>query len=125
MMLKISQNFQNYWIPAIIWTLVILAVSTLPGNAIAPASNIQYLSVFAHFSEYLVFSFLLHRALANEKISARNALAITIVASFAYSVLTEILQLYVPGRFFDYNDILTNDLGALAGLARGIYTLAA
>jgi len=122
---KTSQKFVRYWLPVIIWTFAILAVSTLPGKTVASAGNIPYSSVLAHFAEFLVFSFLLHRALANEKLSTKSALILTLIASFAFSVLTEILQLNIPGRVFDYNDILTNDLGALAGIGRAIYASAA
>ena len=122
---KTSQKFVRYWLPVIIWKFATLAVSTLPGKTVASAGNIPYSSVLAHFAEFLVFSFLLHRALANEKLSTKSALILTLIASFAFSVLTEILQLNIPGRVFDYNDILTNDLGALAGIGRAIYASAA
>lgn len=116
------EKFLRYRLPVLAWALAILYVSTMPGKAVAPISGgIPYSSAVAHFGEFLVFSLLLHRALAHEALSAKRALMMTIIISFAYSSITEILQLYVPGRFFDYNDILTNDFGAVAGLARSIY----
>ncbi len=107
------------------WALIILAVSIAPGNAIEPVGRLPFSSVLAHFGEFFVFSFLFRRALESEGMSMKRALIITILASFAYSGITEILQLYIPGRFFDYNDMLMNDAGALAGIGRSIYSLVA
>ncbi len=117
-----SQNFLRYWLPVVFWAFVILAITITSGKALEPANRIPFLPFLVHFGEFLVFGFLLQRALASEKgLSARNALALAIILSFAYSALTEILQLYVPGRFFEYSDMLTNDLGALVGLERSIF----
>jgi len=105
------------------WALIILAISTTPGSTIAPvADKIPFSSVLAHFGEFFIFSFLLKRALESEGMNGKRALIMTILISIAYSSITEILQLYVPGRFFDYNDMLVNDMGALAGLGRSIYS---
>lgn len=117
-----SQSFLIRWLPVIFWAFVILAITITSGKALEPAGRIPFLPFFVHFGEFLVFGFLLQRALESEKgLSARNALALSIILSFAYSALTEILQLYVPGRFFEYSDMLTNNLGALVGLGRSIF----
>ncbi len=107
------------------WALAILAVSTAPGSALSPLSEIPFLSIVAHFGEFFIFSFLFRRALELEGMSMKRALIITILAGFAYSSITEILQLYVLGRFFSYSDIMPNDIGAHAGLGRSIYVLMA
>ena len=44
-----------------------------------------------------------------------NAISAAIVISVVYGVAIECLQLVVPGRFFDWFDMLANAFGAVVG----------
>ncbi len=98
----------RYRVAAFFWTLIMLAVSITPGNMIEPVGRIQYSSIVAHFGEFIVLGYLLSRAFP----TFRNPFLI----SLFYAVFTEVLQLYVPGRFFSYSDILLNIIGSLFGI---------
>ncbi len=115
-------NFSKYWLPVIIWAFVILIVSVSRGESVAAISGgIPFASAVAHFSEFLVLGFLINRALANKGTSTNMKLFLSAAfLCFAYSALTELLQIYVPGRFFAYEDILMNNAGALVGLIKKV-----
>ncbi len=98
----------KYAYAAALWALAILAVSTMPGNAIEPAGKIPFSSTVAHVGEFLILGWLLSNVFS----TLRNPLAISIF----YSAFTEFLQLFVPGRFFSYNDIALNIAGAVFGI---------
>ncbi len=50
------------------------------------------------------------------KFSNRSILITAIMVPFAIGFVVELVQgNFIPGRMFDYYDILANDLGALVG----------
>ncbi|MFH1127728.1 MAG: VanZ family protein [archaeon] len=115
-------KFHKYWMPVVVWALIMLFVSTMPGEALEKmdggSGKVSSYSYIWHFFEFLVLSFLLFRAISlDNKYGRMKVIALVIAVSFAYSFLTEFMQLYVPGRFFDYSDIMVNNIGAVAGLA--------
>lgn len=108
-MANILQCNKKYICATALWALAIFAVSTAPGSAITPvASKVPFSSVLAHFGEFFIFGWLLSKTFPK----LRNPLLI----SLSYSFITEVLQLYVPGRFFSYNDIAMNMAGSLFGI---------
>ncbi len=113
-------NFSKYWLPVILWAFVILIVSVSRGESVAAVSGgIPFASAVAHFGEFLVLGFLVNRALTKGCASKNMKLFFSAAfVCFAYSAFTEILQIYVPGRFFAYDDILMNNMGALVGLIK-------
>ena len=111
-------KFAVYWLPVILWALVMLIVSVSRGEAVAAVSGgIPFASAIAHFGEFLVLGFLVNRALTQGSNSGKKIFFSAALLCFAYSALTEILQIYVPGRFFAYEDILMNNVGALVGVS--------
>lgn len=93
---------------AALWALAMLAITITPGNTIGPVGGLPFVSIGAHFGEFFVFGLLLSKAFP----ALRNPLLI----SLSYSSITEVLQLYVPGRFFSYGDIALNMAGSIAGI---------
>lgn len=111
-------KFAVYWLPVILWALVMLIVSVSSGEAVTAVSGgIPFASALAHFGEFLVLGLLVNRALAQGGNSGKKIFFSAAFLCFAYSALTEILQIYVPGRFFAYEDILMNNAGALVGVS--------
>lgn len=99
---------KRYAAAAFLWALVMLVATITPGNAIEPVGKIPFASIIFHLGEFLVFGWLLSKAFP----SLQNPLLI----SLSYSIITEVLQLYVPGRFFSYNDIAMNMAGSIFGI---------
>lgn len=98
----------NYRVLAVLWALVMLAVTILPGTAIEPVGRMPLISAVFHIGEFLIFGWLLAKAFPN--------ISSPLLISLAYSAFTEILQLYVPGRFFSYTDIALNMAGSVSGI---------
>lgn len=124
-----SGKFTKYWLPVLVWALLMLVISAAPGKEIEDISggfgSIPQKSYVAHFAEFFVFSILLSRALHSSGQHSHSVTILTvIIASFAFSAFTEVLQIFVPGRFFEYSDIMVNDAGAVVGLARSIIAAA-
>ena len=112
-----DKKFVVYWLPVAVWALVMLFVSVSRGEAVGAVSGgIPFASAIAHFGEFLVLGFLVNRALAQGCNSGKKIFFSAAFLCFAYSALTEIFQIYVPGRFFAYEDILMNNVGALVGV---------
>ena len=69
-----------------------------------------------HFGAYAVLSFLFLRSLRSEGRISVFAIALALAASTLYGVLLEMLQgTFFPHRQFEWEDILANSLGVLAG----------
>jgi len=69
----------------------------------------------AHFTEYLILSVLLYRALRGGRRWSLQAAATAVVIAGLYSALDEFHQLFVPGRTAAASDCLIDVSGAAAG----------
>jgi len=69
----------------------------------------------AHFTEYLILSVLLYRALRGGRRWSLQAAATAVVVAGLYSALDEFHQLFVPGRTAAASDCLIDVSGAAAG----------
>lgn len=92
--------------PAVFWALLILAFSVMPAETTSAPPGY---SAPGHFTAYLVLCLLL----AVWPMEGRKAFVVT----FAYGLLMELLQIPVPGRYFELQDIGLNALGAGSALA--------
>lgn len=126
------------WLPVILWAACISGFSTgvftgqrtasilLPMLAtLFPHARPEHLLAIhqairklAHFSEYLVLSVLLYRALHQGTGWRLRAAGLAIVISALYAVLDEFHQWFVPGRTPAAGDCLVDIVGAVA--AQGI-----
>ncbi len=98
---------------AIAWAVVIFIFSAIPGDSYPKHPG--FLNYFAHFGEYLILGSLLTVALTGGKLKSWQIILIAIVITSAYAASDELHQLFVPGRFGDPVDWLTDTLGASAG----------
>ena len=111
-----NKKFIIYWIPVIIYAGLIFYLSSLP-NPLYKVEQIISIKlpdttlIVLHIIEYLILSLLLYRALNNTKIN--NALTLTILITITYGFTDEIHQIFVPGRLFDFFDLLANSFGAI------------
>ncbi len=111
----------RYLIPALIWSLLIFWIISLPGSSIpkTPLLQLPHFDKFVHVSIFMVFAFLLAFGIDKQEVKGiqRNIYTITIAICVIYSTGTEWLQHnYVPGRHGDFWDILANLAGSLTGL---------
>ena len=101
----------------LLWAAIIAALSFTPGNYI-PAIEWTILApdTIAHFVFYGVLVFLICNYLFTVQINTVNYFYSFVIA-FIYGYLIEYVQgNFIPGRFFDLYDVLSNSIGAIAGL---------
>lgn len=99
------------WLPAIIICAIIFALSSLKGELIENSGlGKNPYQINAHFFLYFALGFSLYRA--------TQSVSKSILISFLYSVTDEFHQIFVPGRSWQFFDILVDNAGA--GLAIAI-----
>ncbi len=69
----------------------------------------------AHFSEYTLLGFLFAMHFSLYKLNALKKASLSVSGCTIYAILDEIHQIYVPGRSFQFSDILTDTFGGLLG----------
>ncbi|MCD6398531.1 MAG: VanZ family protein [Candidatus Aenigmarchaeota archaeon] len=68
---------------------------------------VPYIREVTHFSEFFILGFLILKSFGkNYKIFSLG---------LSYGILTEIIQIFIPGRLFDFYDIALNLSGFLLG----------
>ena len=82
-----------------------------PGQLDAVHTGLRQL---AHFTEYLILSVLLYRALRAERRWSLRAAALALALAGLYSVSDELHQWFVPGRLAGARDCLIDVSGAAA-----------
>lgn len=73
-------------------------------------------SFIIHFSLYAVLGFLVARAMVGSGQVAPSLLLFGLALCTLFGILDELYQLTVPGRGFEWIDILADGLGSAVGL---------
>lgn len=111
-----TNHFKCYWLPVIIWAIVIFTVSSL---STFPKQVEQLLSFdeLAHAAEYAIFGFLLARAFANSKKEnlKNNFRFFAIICAIIYGISDELHQYFIPLRTMSIIDLIYDCIGAAVG----------
>jgi VanZ family protein len=136
----VTVRFLKYWLPVVIWMLVIFTASTGAGTPQHTSRFIRpLLQIFkpdltdeqfekihyvirktGHFVEYAILGLLLWRALRSEQrfgalIPAAQFVAVLLLCAF-YATTDEFHQRYVRGREPSLHDVTLDSCGAACGL---------
>lgn len=111
-----SKKFLLYWLPAVLWAILIFALSSVSKfpEEIEPLFSF---SQVVHLLEYAILAFLLARAFKHsdkEKL-IRNFRILAVAAAILYGLSDEFHQSFVPYRTPDAIDWLIDCVGALLG----------
>jgi len=105
------------YFPALLWLLLITALSTLP-NPQLPGFQLLAADKLVHAVVYGVLTWLLLRGWSHSSLRSagwRERWA-AFLFSTAYGVLMEWVQYaFIPGRFYEFDDMLANAAGAAVG----------
>lgn len=105
------------FLPAFLWLLLITILSVMPGVQL-PSFHLFAADKLAHAAVYGVLTWLLLRAyvLTRQVPLTRWKQALLLGLSTFYGVLMEFVQYaFIPGRFYEYDDMLANAIGAVMG----------
>jgi len=106
----------SLWILVVYWVILFLG-TTLPSSSLPDTPSGDKLN---HFAGYAVLSFLLFTWMRIKQGSAKGEIRLfqkSFLIASVYGVFDEIHQLFIPGRFFEWYDILADINGAALGLA--------
>jgi VanZ family protein len=108
--------FRFLW-PGIVWSLVILFLSLIPGKEL-PEVDIFQVDKLVHFFFFSVLMILtcygIYKTVYFKIMRLRPAM-IGFAYSLSLGIVIEILQQYVPGRSFSYADMFANSVGVGIG----------
>lgn len=105
--------FFKYWLPLITWAIIIIIISSIPGETL-PEIGTEFWDKLAHLFIYLIFSLLFIRALKNLPREI-NHLIIVYSLSLLFALFDELHQYFIPGRDVEMPDLLSNWLGIFIG----------
>ncbi|HEC44182.1 MAG TPA: hypothetical protein ENI20_15270 [Bacteroides sp.] len=100
----------------IIWTLLIILLSVMPYSKEVVSKNGSSFrwDYLEHFLAYFAFASLYILWRSDRNFSIRKLeLFLMFVVIISFSLLTEYIQLHVPGRTFNYIDVAYNFVGVL------------
>lgn len=106
---------RRYYLPAIIWTLVVTFLTLLPGKDL-PLINLINFDKFAHIGAFGLLNLLYLRWLLLVTGKGFAAIFITLCV-ILYGGLIELLQgFFYIDRFADWTDFVANTCGCLCAL---------
>ncbi|NND78088.1 MAG: VanZ family protein [Flavobacteriales bacterium] len=102
---------KTFLFPTILWALVILALSLMPGKDL-PSIDIDYIDKIGHAVVYGILAYLIYGTGVSFKI--RTPILVAIIIPICYGILIELLQDYLSeDRFADIYDAIANAFGAI------------
>ncbi len=113
-------NFKfKYFIPAIIWLVIITVISGYPGNRV-PKLPVWQFDKFVHAAIYLILTvcvlYAYHQQYKNEKTRLKTIVIIVVFGIF-YGGFMEIMQHYIfINRSGNWYDFIANAIGAILGV---------
>ena len=113
----------KFYIPALLWIIVITYLSAFPGPQIDLSFNFVAPDKASHFAAYGLLSILIGWGFFKKqddgsiKAMSTKSFFIIVAFGFFYGVLMELMQyLFLPNRYFEYGDMLANLIGSFFGL---------
>jgi len=100
---KYQKHFQRYFIISL---TILLILSFTPGNG----SMLDPLDKVVHFLMYFSITVPLMGLMSN-----RSNVILGVFAAILLGIVTEFIQEYIPGRGFEYWDIVANSCGVIFG----------
>lgn len=112
-----SPRFARYYLPPILWVILIFSVSSIPN--LGEKAPFEIPDKVAHFVEYAILGFLLFRALGRETRAQSSGLCLSkallgaMGLGLGIGAVDELHQLFIPGRSCDLLDFACDALGVI------------
>lgn len=120
---EFSNHSVRFYLPPIIYGILILAVSSMPLKV--PDIRVGFqIDKLLHLFEYCIFAILLIRAFKNSTVKTLrdNALLISIIFIGLYGWLDEFYQSFIPNRNSSIFDVLFDTIGGIIGSIPYLFT---
>ncbi|MFH0994855.1 MAG: VanZ family protein [Pseudomonadota bacterium] len=110
------RNFLIYWLPVVLYCVVIFIQSAYP--SMAQLQEVPFGDKYLHVAGYALLGFLFFRAFRSLPVGNRLFVVslLSILASTAYGISDEIHQYFVPYRTADVMDVLADMVGSCLGV---------
>ncbi len=104
--------FVKYWLPPIIYALIIFILSSRPSPRLGP--EIPHIDKISHTLIYFIFAILMWRALyhASPAFFQKRAIWFALIFTILFGVSDEWHQFFVSFRHADVFDLLFDSIGA-------------
>ena len=115
-----SQLFLKFWLPVILFALMILFLSSLPIQIRRPP--IRFHDKIFHFFEYGIYGWLWIRALSVtfQRSNAFILVLATVMICALFGALDELYQFYTPHRIPDFYDVAADASGSFLAAALAV-----
>lgn len=106
-------KFIKYWLPVIIYAIVIFYFSSIPGRDIP--GLFAYQDTVFHIIEYAGFALLIARALkaCMPQLRYPQRFLWVVLAALLYALSDELHQYFVPGRCVSFADVFCDGMAAV------------
>ncbi len=103
---------------SILWAIIIISISSIP-HLSTPRIHIGFrLDHIAHFGMYFVLAvFIILWKTDKHGSFEKGQYAVFILLGCVFAIVDETHQLWIPGRTFSWQDMLSNVLGFTSGMA--------
>lgn len=114
---KIIANKKLYiYYPLTIYWIILLAATSLPTDSLPSIGlNDKIEHLFAYFILSILFTLALYVQEKNQFLK-KNWNVYSVIILTAYGIFDEVHQFFIPGRFFDWLDLLSNFVGIILGV---------
>ena len=112
-----SKLFLLYWLPLILYCLLIFFQSANPSPEQIP--SFKFVDKLLHFAAYAIMGVLFYRAYQKTlkiKDNLRMLMLLSAASASLYGISDEIHQSFVPFRDAEVSDVIADTIGAFSGV---------
>ncbi len=112
-----SNRRRFLYIPLGLYWLLLFILTSIPGSSmpkiIGVSDKVEHLGAYFILSLLITFTFHLQTKI---KILSRKSFVFSFIIVSFYGFFDEVHQIFIPGRMFDWWDLVADMLGALLGI---------
>ena len=107
----------HYYFPFWLWTISLLIGTSIPGSVLKPPP-LMLGDKIIHLLAYTGVGFLLRRSAPffKSQIWQKSPVLMTFILGSLIGIADEIHQTIIPGRFFEFADMIADILGVILGI---------
>jgi len=111
------ENLFKVWVPLIVWSGIIFTFSSIP-NLKVPSLGLGFEDKIYHFAEFFIWGILFSKSYKLNSTSGKEltGFAIALLIGIIFAAIDEGHQQWVPGRQFDWKDMVSDWGGLVVSL---------